>query len=391
MSLKYRIQLGLAKVAQREYDRAYASAHSGEGQRAVHVLFTSVARAQLGGNMEFVYEAMKRRGWLDGDGDHPVTVDFDLREKLDYARDVSALLPFVRKAAQADVIFTDDNHPYLNLIRFKPEVRVVQLWHAVGAFKKVGFSRDRADAAEHARTSLAHRCYTHVIVSAECDRPHYAEAFRQPVERVHATGVPRIDGFLDPVFHREAKDAFLARYPQAAGKRVILFSPTFRGDVITASTYDFSRLDLVEIARWCRAHDAVFVLKWHPYIHGAPPVPGGCGDVLLDAAAIREVNDILPAADAVVTDYSSVIYEASLLLLPLVFFAYDLDEYLAGRGFYEPFSEYACGPVVRTQDELLAVLEDARPDVSAVERFRHRHFAHLDRHASDRVVDLVLG
>ena len=385
MALKHTAQKLLARALQKRYDRAYDRARAGSQNRPTHVLFTSVARAQMGGNMAFVYECMKERGLAN-----TCAIDFDLRASLPKASDKAYLDAFVDKAAAADVIFTDDNHPYLNLITFRREVKVVQLWHAVGAFKTVGFSRKRENAESYAKASFAHRCYTHVIVSAECDRPHYAQAFRQPVERVHATGIPRIDGFLDPAFQEQSKRAFFERFECARGKRVVLFAPTFRGDDIRTSGYDFSRIDYAALAQWCRANDTVFIQKLHPYIHNAPELASDTADIILDASDIREVNEILPAADVVVTDYSSVIYEASLLLKPLVFFVYDLEEYEASRGFYEPFDEYACGPIVRDFPALLDALSQ-EPDLEPVQRFRDKHFAYVDQGSSGRVVDLVFA
>ena len=384
MSLKSTVQSAAAKVYQAAYNRA-RKRDLARAERKPVILFTSVSRAELGSNMLCVYNRLLERG-LDAAYD----IRLDLRPNIKDAQTLSAQLAFVEALACADVIFCDDYHPFLYFVDYPADVKVVQLWHAVGSFKTVGFARNRADAEQRRRTSRAHRGYTHVIVSAEVDRPHYAEAFNTPIGRIYATGVPRIDQIADAAWQQQAQDAFAAAYPQAAGKRVVLFAPTFRGDDVRQASYDFDQLDFAALAAWCRATGSVLLLKFHPFTQGVPAIPAELGDVILDASAIREVNDILPAADLLITDYSSVIYEAALLDVPMVFYAFDLQEYEAGRGFFEPYQDFVPGPIASDMDSLLAAMTTGgNPD--AVTAFKQCHFAHTDTHSTDRVINLVLG
>ena len=383
MGMKKMVQDTAAKVYQHLYDRHRAAALK-QADRKPGILFASVSRAEIGGNAKFVYDRICQRG-LDK--------HFDV--VLDFAPDIksvetpAAQLAFVKRLAQADIIFLDDYHPFVYFIDFPADVKVVQLWHAIGSFKTIGFSRKRPNQEEHRRTSRAHRGYTHVIVSAEVDRPHYADAFNAPIENIYATGIPRVDGFLDEASLSAARAAFFRKFPQATGKRVIVFAPTFREDDIRKATYDFSQLDFAAIASYCRANNALFMLKFHQYTHGFVGVPAGMDDVIVLADGIREVNDLLPAADLLITDYSSVLYEAALIDVPTVFFPYDLEEYESTRGFYEPYESFVPGPIVCTPDALVQALSFTG-DQAQIDAFKHRHFAHFDNHSSDRVVDLVL-
>ena len=76
---------------------------------------------------------------------------------------------------KADYIFVDDFHPLIYTVRFRPSQEVIQVWHAVGAFKTVGFSRTGKSGPFI--DSLNHRSYTKAYVSSETDIPFYAEAF----------------------------------------------------------------------------------------------------------------------------------------------------------------------------------------------------------------------
>lgn len=383
LSVKQTVQSAVARVYQALYEH-YRSAVLRDPNRRKTILFSSVSRAEIGGNAKFVYDRICQRG---------LAKTFDV--ELDFSPDIESVetpakqLAFIKRLARADIIFLDDYHPFVYFVDFPADVKVVQLWHAIGSFKTIGFSRKRANQEEHRRTSRAHRGYTHVIVSADVDKPHYADAFNMPEERIFATGIPRVDGFLNEESLVQARQGFFERFPQARGKRVVVFAPTFREDDIRKATYDFSQLDFEGIANYCRANNALFVLKFHQYTHGFAGVPAGLEDVIVLADGVREVNDLLPAADLLITDYSSVLYEAALIDVPTVFFPYDLEYYEQTRGFYEPYESFVPGPIVRTPEALVAALSFTG-DQARTDAFKQRHFAHFDNHSSDRVVDLVL-
>ena len=96
-------------------------------------------------------------------------------------------------------------------------------------------------------------------------------------------------------------------------------------------------------------------------------------------------------SDVVVTDYSSLVFEYSTLGRPMVFYAYDLEEYISTRDFYEPFEEFVPGRIVRTFGELLDALRTGEYEIEKVAPFAKRHVSHLDAGSTDRVIDLLIG
>ena len=104
--------------------------------------------------------------------------------------------------ATSKVIVCDDYNRYLRIYPLRPSQRVVQLWHACGAFKKFG----RYGTPLDKKVDLAtHVQYNLVCVSAENIRGIYADAFDIPVSRVHALGCPRTDLFFDEAYIAEKK------------------------------------------------------------------------------------------------------------------------------------------------------------------------------------------
>jgi len=112
-------------------------------------------------------------------------------------------------------------------------------------------------------------------------------------------------------------------------------------------------------------------------------------DAVRDVSFHPQVSDLYLAADVLVTDYSSTMFDFAVTGKPMVFFTYDLDHYRDRlRGFYFDFVPDAPGPVVQTTEELIDALRDPGPPVAGrYEAFRERFCSLEDGHATDRVLD----
>jgi CDP-ribitol ribitolphosphotransferase len=95
-------------------------------------------------------------------------------------------------------------------------------------------------------------------------------------------------------------------------------------------------------------------------------------------------------SDVLVTDYSSAIYEYSLLGRPMAFLAPDLDDYEGERGFYFDYRSGVPGPVFETTAQLAAWLRAADFDLDRVARFRDASFDVADGRSTARFVDRVV-
>ncbi len=354
------------------------------------ILFSSDSRADLGGNLKLVYDRMVERG-LDR--------EFELltlfKPGIVARRTIGDRVRLPRLLARVDTIVIDDFQPVIYRVNV-PDVSIVQLWHAVGAFKTVGYSRVGKPGAPNPY-GRAHKNYTWATVSAQDDIAVYAEAFGIPESHVVATGIPRVDPMFDPAHRQASLAAVAARIPETVGRTVYLFAPTFRGHGARSASYDNARIDVAALHALCVERDAVCLVRMHPFVHEPLAVPEAMRDRIVDASATAtanaatpiETNDLLFAVDLLITDYSSIVYEFSTLGRPMLFFAYDLDEYVASRDFYEPFESFVPGRIVRTFEELLAAIRREDYEQDKVEPFARRHFDHLDGGSTDRVIDLL--
>lgn len=360
--------------------------HRSTGERTGRrIVFTSDSHSQLAGNLAVVHDRMVERGL---DRDYELTTIF--KPSVTARRSWRDRWRLPRVLARADVILLDDYQPVIYRLPPDGGQRIIQLWHASGAFKTVGYSRVGKPGGP-SPFWRRHKNYTAAIVSGRHDVPFYAEAFGLPEERVVPTGIPRMDRFFDVEQQTARRAAALAIFPAIEGRRVILFAPTFRGHGPRDAWYDYDQVDWQALHDVCVETDSVAIVKMHPFISQPAPIPAALADRLIDGThAPIDVNDLLFAVDVLITDYSSIVFEFSTLLRPMLFFAYDLEEYVASRDFYVPFSEFVPGRIAHTFDEVTAALRTGELEFEKVPVFARRHFDHLDGGATDRVIDELI-
>jgi CDP-ribitol ribitolphosphotransferase len=349
------------------------------------IVFTSDSRAELGGNLKIVHDRMVERGL-----DRQSRLRVILKPSVRASRSMVDRLRLAWLLARADIILLDDYQPAIYQLKPHPDVRIIQLWHAWGAFKTVGYSRIGKPGGPNP-FSRVHKNYTYATVSSRHVVPFYAEAFGLPDTSVIPTGTPRMDQFLDPAHQEAGRERALAAFPAARERRVILFAPTFRGDKAHWATYPMEAIDLSALHGLAVELGAVVILKMHPFVTEPLEIPPPFGDRLIDAgSATIDVNDLLLIADALVTDYSSLIFEYASLGRPMLFYAFDLDEYVAARDFYEPFEAFTPGKIVRTFPELVDALRRGDFEQDKVAPFARRHLPADPGSATDRIIDQLI-
>lgn len=91
--------------------------------------------------------------------------------------------------------------------------------------------------------------------------------------------------------------------------------------------------------------DTVLVLKNHPFVREALPVGSPWRERVLDLSGEENINDLMLVSSLLITDYSSSVFEAALLELPMLFYAFDQEAYMASRDFYFDYEAFTPGAV----------------------------------------------
>lgn len=348
------------------------------------IAFLSDSRKELSGNFEYIHDEIMRRPDV-------FKTDYLLKKTNSEAKSFKEYMKLAWLIATSEYVLLDDFYPLIYPLKIRKGVALIQVWHAVGAFKTFGFSRVGLPGGPKI-TSKNHRNYTYAIVSSKQVAPNYAEGFGIDLKRVLPLGVARTDMFFDQQKMDEKKAKIRAHMPFIEGKKVILFAPTFRGAGQRSAHYPFEWIDYKALYDALADKGFIFLLKIHPFVKKSPKIPEAYSDFFYNVSDYREINDLLLTADVLVTDYSSVVFEYSLLKRKTIFFTPDLEEYTATRDFYVNYNDFIPGPAVSETDSLIQELLNYDViDEQRLTNFLNYYFEQRDGKSSVRFVDQLVS
>ena len=178
---------------------------------------------------------------------------------------------------------------------------------------------------------------------------------------------------------------------RAERKRVVLYAPTWReyeSNGLCDSRFE-PPIDFDKLYEVLKAEDAELIIKYHYYVKDKPDFTK-YGGVIRDSE--KDIAELYPICDMMITDYSSTMFDYAVLRRPMVFFAYDLERYEAENGFYFDYGKLVPGPIVRTQEELFRVLkrEFDFSDYAKKQQAFYERFAAADSgRAAEEAVNLL--
>ena len=332
------------------------------------ILFFS-NRGELSDNLRMIYDRLEGR---------KVVMTEPLPYSDSYQRKV------IRMLKRSKLVVLDDTCHFLKDVQLhRDKTKIVQLWHACGAFKKFGLHNLKVPASLERDK---HSQYSLVSVSSELVRPIYADAFGISMNTVQALGVPRTDLLLDPLYRAERQDTVYSSFPQLKNKKIVLYCPTFRQEEGFQSVWD-PRINWRSLSD-SLPKDTVMVVKAHP-LERFDLLQGQYFENILRLDDVA-TNDILHCSDLVVTDYSSIVFDASLLDKPTLFYCPDLHKYQTG--FYIDFPSELNGGLVTEPSDLIGAIEDSlnAPQLNGNAWFKEKFLGSCDGHSSDRIANYIM-
>jgi CDP-glycerol glycerophosphotransferase len=271
----------------------------------------------------------------------------------------------------------------------------VQTWHGT-PLKRMGLdmaTMRRATKRYRARWSRQVANWQYVLSPNRFSTPVLRRSYAIEGELLEL-GYPRADALAGT--DRDAlSERLRARLGLPAGKRVVLYAPTYRDQAVDRDGR--YRLDVpidLERLRAAVGDDTVIMFRKHHRI--IDPAPATADGFVRDVSSFPDGIELLLAADALITDYSSLMVDFANTGRPILFFTYDLEAYERQiRGLNLDLAEIAPGPLLHTTDELAAALRDL-DGVQAEYARRYDAFAAEfceldDGCAAARVVDRIFG
>lgn len=255
---------------------------------------------------------------------------------------------------------------------------VLQTWHGT-PLKRLALHRPGFDPRRVAAVIRESRRWNVLLAQNPYSARILGKAYAFLRRPIWVEGYPRNDVLT-------TGDAGATRASLGIGpdERVLLYAPTWRDD--RAEIVDF-----VDPAALAAATDAVVLVRGHSrtLLQGRDAQ----GPRVIDVTGFPDTSLLLLAADALITDYSSVMFDFSVTGKPMYFFVPDMERYRGElRGFYFDLVAHAPGPVVRTQDELLSAIVDGDPAEHAdrYRAWRDKFNARDDGRAAERVVSRII-
>ena len=292
---------------------------------------------------------------------------------------------------QADIVVSNDHIP-LDWEK-RPGTTYLQTWHGT-PLKRI--HNDVLWAPEGRLTYLEQDIARWDLLlspnPASTERMRRAFGYRGPI---HETGLPRNDVLSSPQ-RDSVRAAVRADLGIGEHQTVVLYTPTWRDDLVFKKTgprdFEFA-IDLDEFTERLGT-DHVLLLRLHNMVMDRLEIAEG--SAVRDVCSHPDIRDLYLAADLMVTDYSSTMFDFAVTGKPMLFYTYDLEYFRDElRGFYFDLAEVAPGPLLRTSAELVEAIADidavSTQNAQRYARFRETFCSLEDGGATDRVLGLLPG
>lgn len=353
------------------------------------VVFVEVKQERLTNSFELMYEYLRGRGDID------IYCHYISANTVGRFRRAARMYRMIKDIADARCVFVNDSSEVMGCFELRSGSRLVQMWHACGAFKKWGFSTAEKifGVNEKAlRRFPPHKNYSLATVSSPEVIWAYEQAFGMEPNSgiVRALGTSRTDIFFDKQALLGARERVYAAVPESADKKILLYAPTFRGRVKKARTPNVLDLDALKAAL---GDEYVLLIKHHPFVRHQPVIAEENADFAFNVTDSLSIEDLIMTADICISDYSSLIFEFSLFGRPMLFLAHDLEKYFDWRGFYYNYTDFVPGPIVTDTDGVIEYISDIknRFDRQKVIDFRDKFMSACDGRSTQRIAAFALG
>lgn len=277
--------------------------------------------------------------------------------------------------ATSKVCILDGYQIPISVLKHKKSLKIIQIWHALGAIKCFGYQSLNTNKKRLvAKYMKMHKNYDLIISGSSNMTPYFAKAFNYSEDKFINIGLPRVDYLIKQ--SKSNKDKILKKYPNFKNKKVILYVPTFREN----DNYQAEKLiESVDTDKY------IFIIKSHPVTKNKVHTK----KEIYTCPEFKSIQ-LLSIADYVVTDYSAISLEASLLNLPIFIYAYDFDEYKKYPGLNIDLKKEFGKYVYKNAKELYKELNLNNYNLDIVKKFKEKYIDITDGTITDRIVKVIL-
>ncbi|WP_100333181.1 CDP-glycerol glycerophosphotransferase family protein [Bacillus alkalisoli] len=254
-------------------------------------------------------------------------------------------------------IIIDNYYGFLSSINFRKSVECIQIWHAVGSFKQFGL-KDRSNYKRSKsaikRFKRVYSKFHKIVVGSEKMANIFKESFGIQEQNILRTGIPRTDFFYDNCLMNHVRNEIYLKYPNLKEKKVITYAPTFRKQQLKEHQLE---LEIEKLYNELSLSNFILIIKLHPMIRKNITIEEKYKNFIYDFSDYNSTNELLLITDYLITDYSSLPCEFSILNKPIIFFVYDLEEYKITQGLIEGYMDNIPFPVVYKTEQIIKIIK----------------------------------
>lgn len=301
---------------------------------------------------------------------------------------------FFKDMAIAKTVFLHTSNNLMGYFKVREETKVIQLWHGCGLLKKVGLiAAEKPDFEDLKKRKEFPSDRNYSLVTAASPEQCLSLEASMGIDRsegiIQPIGVSRTDVFFDKEDIARSYLKLYQKIPKAKEKKVILYAPTFRGlfpKRVAPRALDIEKLSAL-------SDEYILIIKQHQSAGEIPEIPEEYRDDFaydMTRGKGMNINELMTVADICISDYSSVVFEYSLFERPMLFFAFDLEEYTKHRG-YDDYEDRTPGPVLKTNEQIVDYVKNIETwfDKSVVTDFKDKNMCSCDGNSTKRIIEYL--
>ncbi len=278
--------------------------------------------------------------------------------------------------ANAKVCVTDSFTIAVSSVKHKKSLKIIQIWHSMGAIKKFGCQSLSYNLGRDKKTSKIlniHANYDYIISGSKEMTKYFALAFGYDESSFLNYGLPRIDYLINN--EDEIKNKILKQYKELKNKKNILYAPTFR-NYESDNTLDLiNSIDKNKFNLIIKSH-ANQDLKLNKEVYT-------CDEF--------SALELLCVSDYVITDYSAIAIEAASINKKTLYYVYDYDKYKKENGLNIDLYKEMKGCVFENASELSDFLSKDKYDMNILKRYKDKYIDVQDGTSTKKIVSLIIN
>ncbi len=248
--------------------------------------------------------------------------------------------------------WVDNSRKNAGIVKRKKQF-YVQTWHGTVALKRIEKDAEQSLDEFYIAGAKNDSMMADVILSGCTFFTHLCKKSFWYNGEILECGSPRSDALFNTNSDRQAKVRRALGIPE--GKKVVLYAPTFRTDG-NLKCYDMDFEAVLDALETKTGQQWVFCMRLHPNVSGKADFIH-YSDRIFNGTDYPDLYEMIPAVDMVISDYSSVMFDAGLINKPVILFANDIEAYVSDRNFYFDLRKLPF-PLAQSNGQMLTCIEN---------------------------------